>query len=196
MTSVNEASRAGIPRKLRKTLVISLRLQLGANGGVLFDCLLFALIPFNPRLLCHREDRILADKRQISINFYIGARTALVRVPLLPKPNGHHKDARFTLWHGRPSSVFPFRPKPNGRRPFYIGARTALVRVPLPPQTQRARRPFYIVGADVPVRDPPFPSKRFIPKLPKRTIPISVPDPFSCLLSHHLPQFGVFCQCA
>jgi hypothetical protein len=121
LTSVNEASRAGVPRKLRKTLVISLRLQLGANGGVLFDCLLFALIPFNPRFLCHREDRILADKRQISINFYIGARTALVRVPLLPKPNRHHKDARFTLWHGRPSSVFPFRPKPNGTPVLHCG---------------------------------------------------------------------------
>jgi hypothetical protein len=96
LTSVNEASRTGVPRKLRKTLIISFCLQLGANCGVLFHRLLLAIIPFNPRLLCHREDRILADKRQISMNFYIVTRTSSSALPFRTLfPTG--EDARFTL---------------------------------------------------------------------------------------------------
>ena len=67
--SIDNASRTGVPGKLRQTFVVPLRLEFGADRGVLCHRLLLPFVPFNPRLLCHREGGILADKRLISTNF-------------------------------------------------------------------------------------------------------------------------------
>ena len=55
LTAIYESSRTGIPRKLSKAFVVVFGLQSGANGGVLFYRFLLPFIPFNPRLLCHKE---------------------------------------------------------------------------------------------------------------------------------------------
>src|SRR5208283_2288097 len=57
LTTVDEASRTGIPRELRKTFVVAFRLQFSTNRGILLHCLQLPLIPFNPRPLRHSRLR-------------------------------------------------------------------------------------------------------------------------------------------